>query len=350
MIKREVSLVLAASVLFAMLIVCVALISSAFRDLSAESAAPPEAGTVAVYLNNQEYARESDTLARLVNDQGATAALERLKKDMSDPKVAASCHSLAHGIGHAAFEKYKDFGTAMQYQDDVCGAGYLHGVIERVFKSSTDIDRDMDTICKPYTSEVFLQKCYHGVGHGLMYYTDNDVTKSISMCGEYKSNEFKIACSEGVFMENFGTDENDHESAFLNADNPSFPCTQQNTFYKGSCYFYAPIYYLRLHENNYRSALNWCATIETPFKLRCMTGVGSRIMKQYLDNARVPENMCVRQDRAETAACIDGMMSYYLLQNNSVDAALRICDDFSGPSHDDCVSSVESRRALYEDQ
>ncbi len=79
-------------------------------------------------------------------------------------------------IGHAAYEKYDDFGKAMKYQDELCSSGYVHGVIEERFAQSGDILTDMKTMCADYRAGGYLQwQCYHGIGHGVMYYTSNDL-------------------------------------------------------------------------------------------------------------------------------------------------------------------------------
>ncbi|MBA3733016.1 hypothetical protein H0W91_01425 [Patescibacteria group bacterium] len=298
-------------------------------------------------LSSVEYSHIKNELLDVVVIKNPTEALSSLKIKMDNPLVSSRCHSLTHDIGHVAYEKYKDFDIAMKYQDDICGGGYLHGIIERVFKDSSDINKEMNTICKRYTREDDLDKCYHGVGHGFMYYTNNDLPKSLSMCSEYRSNQTKISCSEGVFMENFGTDTVDHPSNFLDSNNPAYPCIQQNIFYKGSCYFYAPIYYLSLHDDNYQAGFAWCQTLESSFKMRCTSGMGSRVMKKYITQKDIAEKICLLKNKFETSACIDGLVSYYLLQNNSLNLAREMCNDFNDEDKVSCLNSVTKRENLF---
>ena len=328
------------AVLFGALLVCAALLGYA-----AGGAVPSKSDLAPAF----DYDSMRDELVTRVNTDNPSVALRLLTQGMNDQDVSENCHALVHEIGHAAYVKYGSFEAAMHYQDDTCGAGYIHGVIELVFKGTSNLDEEMNTICADASSKSFRHKCYHGVGHGLMFYSENDVPFSISKCDEYRDNAVKIACSEGVFMENFGSSEEDNASQFLNPADFSYPCTEQSTFFKGGCYFYAPIYFLKMHENNYELAFAWCSTLDPAFRLRCVSGVASRVMKQYWNDPTVAMGHCARVGSYDEAACLDGLVSYYLVQTNSVEQTLRLCDDQRGSAAWACRESVEARRGEYTD-
>src|SRR5438034_80271 len=187
-------------------------------------------------LSENEYNKLRDNLSLLVNQQDPKAALAQLQTLMNiDPKVLRSCHALVHEIGHASLKKYNNFGKAISYQDDVCGSGYLHGVIEQDFSTATNFFAAMQTICEGDGLSASMGKCYHGIGHGFMYYTGNDIPKSLYYCDTYGSIEKRSYCSEGVFMENFNSQERFHPSKYLNPNDPFYPCAQQTAFYKDAC-------------------------------------------------------------------------------------------------------------------
>ncbi len=295
----------------------------------------------------QRYNSTRDELVSLLNQQNPTVAMEALAEKMQkDPQVSESCHALVHELGHAAFVKYGSFDKAMQFQNDICGSGYLHGVIESTFQNSSDMLSLMDTICKGNPSKNFTQKCYHGVGHGLMYFTENDLPRSLDLCSTYRDNDTKLACSEGIFMENFSTDMMMHQSAYLHADDIFQTCREQNTFYKGSCYFYAPIYYLTLHPDDFSGAFSWCDSAESAFETRCLNGVGSRAMKQYVYDPKKAETICLK-DSPNLRACVDGLVSYYLVETQSVAAAEKMCNDFQSSTKNTCLDSVDFRKEIY---
>ncbi len=258
-----------------------------------------------------QYTKNINDLFKIVDEQDPTAALEELQHRMdTDPYVFKNCHAMAHEIGHAGYKKYNDFVKAMSYQLPTCSDGYLHGVIEARFAAVTDIYGEMKKVCLPY--KALAGRCYHGVGHGIMYYTANDLPKALTICESYKGMS-RGRCYEGVFMENFISGTKAHPSTYLDPKNPMYPCPSERSVYKDYCYFYAPYYFLRLSDNDYAAAIKWCATAEKGYANACVRGVGSIAMKFNIKDPKAVEKIC---DTAATgsakAACIDGMVSYYM--------------------------------------
>lgn len=300
--------------------------------------------TAAYELSSAEYAKIRDNLITIEDNKSPREALDELAKLISaDDKVARSCHGLAHELGNHAFIKYNDVTTALSYQDDVCGSGYIHGVIEAKLTGSKDILTEMMTIC-PATN---AGKCYHGVGHGLMYYTDNDLPKSLTMCDRYEDLSARVSCGEGVFMENFSTDRKLHHSKYLSVDNTFYPCNEQEAFYKSICYFYAPSFFLELHKNDYPRALAWCNTAEPAYRLTCINGVGSRAIKQNIHNPQYVEELCSHGKTDETTACLDGMVSYYLVHYSSAEKTQLMCQTLSPEHQEICLASIVKRRDMF---
>lgn len=329
--------------------------SGASGTAARAAAVAPRRSTVTVvstpnpdYLSNAQYAIMSRYLRSIVWHSNPRSALMELATLIARQRgVERSCHALAHDIGHAAYARYHDFPTALEYQDDVCGSGYIHGVIESRFAAVSDITTELQTICTPYGSGVMAGKCYHGVGHGIMKFTRNDLPRSLNFCDAYMSGFVKIRCSEGVFMENFNTDRKVHPSRFLNAQNPLYPCPIQPAFYKGTCYYYAPIFYLSLHRSDYREALQWCDGAEAAYISTCVTGVGSRIMKENISRPRHVEALCDAAGASKVDACIDGMVSYYLVNFNSYSKGQALCAMVRPSDAPACAGALAKRQKLF---
>lgn len=165
-------------------------------------------------LTKEEYAAVKKELVGLLKQHDPKFILTTLRERVNgDAAVLKSCHALAHVIGHEAYEKYHDFGKAMQYQDEICNSGYLHGIIESHFEKSKDVFATMQTVCNNYPAGKYTSwQCYHGVGHGVMYFTENDLKKSLALCDIYKDAVASESCTNGVFMENFNADQKVHLS------------------------------------------------------------------------------------------------------------------------------------------
>ena len=272
-------------------------------------------------------------------------ALNHLQKQIAgDDDLSNHCHALTHVIGRAAYDKYQIIDDALIFENNLCGSGYLHGVIEERLGKSKDLFADIKSMCKPDDGN-----CNHGMGHGLMYYTGNDIPKSLLFCDQIKNTRGKLFCSEGVFMENFNTDQQLHPSEYLRNDDPSYPCPQQKEFYKGTCYFYAPDFFLNIHQGAYKEALDWCHTIEEDFRLICINGVGSRTMKRNINNPKLVENVCMTLDHDEQRFCIDGMTSYYVVNYYSLSKAKAMCDTLQTENKETCLHAVTIRNGMFPD-
>ncbi len=302
-------------------------------------------------LSLNEYTKIRDELITTLSKQDPRVALRTLReKAKEENAVARSCHGLVHELGHAAYEKYEDFGQAMQYQDDMCNSGYLHGIIESHFTKSQDIFATMQTVCSDYSPTQFIGwECYHGVGHGLMYYTTNDLPKSLTYCESYDEISKRMACVNGVFMENFNVDQKLHISKYVKAQEPFYPCTEQKYEYKADCYLYAPTYFLSLNKNKYVEALTLCKTAEKEFQLTCISGVGSQTIKENINNPTSVESICIQAGSLEEQnACITGMVGLYINHFGGLDEAKQLCNKLKKPNQLVCKQTITSYSVLFQ--
>lgn len=301
-------------------------------------------------LNKEEFDRIRKDFLAVVVKRDPKVALEKLRERIKkDNRLLRSCHALVHDIGHEAYEKYGDFGEAIKYQDEICNSGYLHGIIENYFSKSKDVFATMKIVCNKYRlSSLLSWECYHGVGHGVMYYTANNLPRSLEMCESLDSNFANVNCVNGVFMENFNTDQKLHPSKFLKQDDLFYPCQEQAAKYKGDCYLYAPTHYLSLNKNDYTGALSWCDGSESNYRLTCVGGVGSQAIKENINNPKFVEKICMKGDSKETAACIGGMIGLYINHYGSLEPARKLCEQLEDSNRQTCNSSVQASSGLFE--
>lgn len=312
------------------------------------TATPP----VSVYarLSAADYRRISTSLQSVTNDSNPREAIARLKEQMlAEPLVFRSCHSFAHEIGRAAYLKYQDVGVALTYQDDFCGAGYLHGVIETYLGNSLeDPTNQLKTLCESYDTARVADKCYHGMGHGLMLYTKNNLPTALADCSSQLSGVPAVRCEEGVFMENFESDESFHPTLYLKADDLFFPCAVMAQDYQQTCYFYAPIHYLLVHPGDYDGLLRWCNEAGGNDWV-CVDGAGSRIMKENLLTPTAVENYCKSAKKSLQSACLDGAVSYFLVDSDSLAKTKDYCKTLSSEGQSICLKAVANRASYFPD-
>jgi len=310
--------------------------------------APRELANDENNLSKEQYSGIRDELFSTLHTLGASEALANLREQIkSDNAVLRSCHALVHELGHEAYETYRDFAVALKYQDEICNSGYLHGVIESHFSKSGDIFSTMMSVCDAYPLGKYLSwECFHGVGHGVMYYTANDLPKSVALCEEYDLAFSRTTCINGVFMENFSTEQKDHTSIHLDPDNPFYPCSDQKSEHQADCYLYAPTYFLTLHKNDYLGALSWCKGAGA-FMDECAHGVGAQAIKENINDPLSVEAICMGGEQDQREPCIDGLVGLYINHFGSLNEARGLCPQLKEINRSRCFESIDASSYLF---
>jgi plastocyanin len=297
------------------------------------------------------YEKKKDELVALMKRENPRVALDRIRAEIeTDDALSRSCHSLVHEIGREAYREYGDVGEAMKYRDEVCNSGYLHGIIETKFTESEDVFADMQTMCDRYPDGSFLGwQCNHGLGHGVMFYTANDLPRSLEMCDELGEDFASSNCVNGVFMENFNADQKLHLSEFLKESDPFYPCMNQAERHKTDCYVYAPTYFLSLHPEDYAGALEWCEGAEAGFGSACAYGVGTQTMKENLNDPGFVESICMGGAPEQTESCIRGMAALSVSHHGALEPARDLCARLEPMNRPACYDTVEAHAGLFAD-
>lgn len=279
----------------------------------------------------------------LVKNQNPTAAFAELRQLMFRDDITIRCHLLTHIIGEAAFEKYKDFKEAIKFNDDLCGSGYVHGLVINVLNSSSNLTSTIHSLCD--NMDGF---CYHGIGHGLMFYTKNDLPASVNYCLTLDTNEHQTRCSEGVFMQNFESPALQmYATPYFFADDPLKVCREEK-YFKPACYLYGGE---NLAKESWKTNSNFfalCNQSEAGYINQCISGMGSYIMAVNLNDPKNAEKICEQTENQTTkAACIDGLVSYHLVNYNSVQKTESFCLSLNTENQSACNTSLLLREKYY---
>ncbi len=273
------------------------------------------------------YARVSAQLLDVQRTQGTKAALARLDQlAHADDTVAGVCHAVAHDLGHAALAQANDsVSAALRERSDVCGGGYIHGVIERALAASSDPQRDILRVCAPRQEGI----CWHGVGHGAMFVTDMNVSRSLALCAKAPSTLLEHRCGEGVFMQRFNAESagtGGAASALPSLDATAALCRRTTGGQQGNCWFYAPNVWLAAHPDDFAGAMGWCAAQgDSSARQVCAKGVGSRTVKRHPGNLAVGAGVC-RAAGALRGPCLAGMGSYWSVHWEGRVSPISVCD------------------------
>lgn len=298
-------------------------------------------------LSTDEYGTVRDELFQKLKKENPRAAIELLKKKMADnPAVLQSCHELLHEVGRESYRKYKDFGMAAQYQDEVCVSGYIHGIIEEYFQQAEDVDVAMLSVCEKYPKGKYITwECYHGIGHGLMYFSDNDLPLSVQKCGLFKDTFAQSACANGAYMENFNADEVVHPSRYLDPKDPFSPC--RNSVFRTDCFMNVAIYTLKAQNYHYQKVFDMCRAFTGGDRSSCTLGAGVQMTRRNMDDVDFIDDFCMHQKDDQVEPCYDGVVSWYVGFYGSIKEARHVCNEIDMRYRPMCEKAVESYSGLF---
>ena len=168
--------------------------------------------------------------ANLAYKEGPQKALQALgEDDQSIPAVHSDCHQISHWVGHGGLAHYhNDAAQALSHGAMTCNSGYYHGVLQSAFaglpKGAVEVKaRKLCTTPAVNTDDFLLYQCVHGLGHGLMIYSGDDLPWSLRTCHTLQTDFDRVSCTGGAFMQNLDTTMG--RSKYLSNKNPLYPCT-----------------------------------------------------------------------------------------------------------------------------
>jgi len=295
-------------------------------------------GVAAVLIQRHTQPIEEYLKAILIKEgpDRALAATERILEQRGFGKDR--CHVVLHVLGRAAFEHFRDFGTAVGspgVASGICTAGYIHGVIENFFGHSDNPLAAAEAVCERYrnVNPQLYGNCLHGIGHGFMFYTNDDLPKSLYLCDQLP--EGGQTCSNGVFMENFNASITvGHPTDYVRADDLFYPCNTEGIKYKQECYYYAPDQFLALYPRQYKEALEWCLEAGPANQNHCIERVGNRAFQDNYPDEEFAQNLCANATEENTRAeCFEGIARGYKYFFNSVERAREFCQKTVRPQY-----------------
>jgi hypothetical protein len=164
----------------------------------------PEASYIAA--NAQDFGEFKPRFIALADEKGAEYAFEILKR--ANLPEGIDLHLLAHSVGDILYEQEGIGGMAI-CTDDFRNACSHSIVIGALLEHGEDILPQVHEACSraPGATNAY-DMCFHGFGHGVFTYFDDDLKKAFAYCEktgtpEHDHREY-IACAGGAIMELMG--------------------------------------------------------------------------------------------------------------------------------------------------
>jgi plastocyanin len=288
----------------------------------------------------------------IVVESDAREAILTLKEDsLADESIMSLCHDVLHEIGHSAFEKYGSFQAAVEYQQDFCNSGYIHGVFESHFEFTENPEEGLQEQCQVYREgkrDFDLWQCYHGIGHGFMYLTGGDLEESIEMCSNSIVGDDSRNCHNGAYMEVFNSEILTEEYRFVSEEDPFETCRAAISS-KADCYNYVPVYLVNELGLSYEESLSECSRSEQGFERICIFGVASEAYKRNQSEEESLFKLCDSLDSfSDRVICIKGLASMSMFQAGSQGAGYKFCENASIKQRLICDGYVDSKSDIFE--
>ena len=305
---------------------------------------------VTAKLAGEDYIEAKKLYTDLVAETSPRKALQAFNQDLeNNDALLNSCHPIVHEIGHSAYDSI-GFAAAIAQFNEVCNSGYIHGVIEQHFASLEDVEEGFKKTCADYDATKFLGwQCYHGLGHGAMFFTNNNLPRSLELCGDFSEEPKMIACTNGVYMENYLVDGEVHMSDYVNPLEPLFPCNEEFiAFNRSDCYVYAPTYYLAVYPGQYKELYEECERAGA-YNLACTQGIGSEAMKLNLSDPSVAEAICLTaENNSYFRSCSLGALNLYAFHHGGTSELKELCVSLTDKTATICNSVVEELKDFFE--
>lgn len=267
---------------------------------------------------------------------GVPRAFSSLKTEyQSRDSVKTNCHQLVHVIGRAAGEKYGDVSKAYAAGDTFCWSGYYHGVMEAILKRyGDDVRSELSTICSGVAQEGKYQfrhyNCAHGLGHGVMLIEGNELFVSLATCDNLSDSWERQSCYGGVYMENVMAEVNpDHNTKYLKADEPMYPCTAVGEQYKEQCYLMQTSHALKLVNYDFSKVFEECEGVEGAFKDTCLQSLGRDASGNSNNTVKTTHDTCMLGKTTEAREnCVIGAVKDFVSHYHGIKESTQLCDTF----------------------
>lgn len=210
------------------------------------------------------------------------------------PRIGAvnDCHFLVHDIGEKAFDETGNLTKAFELGDRWCRSGFYHGVMVSYFHYLRENNLDVDNysnVCEPLKGSKNYQNCFHGLGHGLIHYYNDDLSSADNYCNRLSYYPYTL-CVGGVMMQY--TDElltrtEDSQDTVKNVCNIS----GLNELESQYCYIGLGITLAAHTNNDLEKSTEYCSVLPPNTQDLCQLGVKREIFEaQQNDVSTTPES------------------------------------------------------------
>lgn len=186
-----------------------------------------------------------ELLFRAALEQHSPAEMLRLveRYEDEDAGLRLACHPVVHALGREIFRVKGNIHDSFQACDQTCHSGCYHGAVERFLRgdgaaaarhvTESEILQRAPAACDAKAPRRIYFQCLHGLGHALMYFTENRLDLSLQGCDALADGWSRNSCYGGVFMESVAASNPDNKQA---SGDYHYPCNAVAEKFRAACY------------------------------------------------------------------------------------------------------------------
>jgi plastocyanin len=316
------------------------------RSKKEESKSKSEGTSVIVSAMDDGRILADDAYVReLMHKYTLTSITESLRRISEAQKL--DCHSRAHKIGHIAYEELGS--NAFKSCGIECHSGCVHGATEAFFaeKGTSNLDEELAILCAGQYSGFATHQCLHGIGHGLMAWSDYDLPAALDACNLLPS-AVRPSCWSGAFMENivgtFAEKRKGHYSNYLSND-PHFPCNAVNSTYQPTCYHLQTSRMIVLFHGDFARVAAECAKVTDQYgKMSCFLSMGRDVSGANRNDPKKIVEQCKKAGGEGMRYCFNGAVQDQFWDESQAQGALMLCTELEPFNmSDECYSILIAR-------
>lgn len=291
-------------------------------------------------------------LASYMKKYGPTATIAQLHA--LETKFG-SCHQPAHRAGHLGYEQLGDH-ALIEYSPE-CQSGYYHGVMEAYFTEhgTANLTDSFTNLCPSNLNSFFEHQCVHGIGHGLMAWSNYELPEALAACDELPRRQ--DSCWTGVFMENLSAQiangnpttsvatTDTHLTKYLKDEDPLYPCDGVTEKYQNSCYFLQTSRMLQIFGQDFKKVAASCATAPIIYQPSCFGSMGRDVGGNFpTDNQRQITECGHVSTESNKILCLNGAVQNSFWDPSGQTQSIDFCAQLSeAKEKQSCYSTIFQR-------
>jgi len=282
-----------------------------------------------------------EAFGELIEEKGGEEAYAAFLAQV--PSNSIEPHSQAHAFGEALYEVEGLPGL------QACDASFEFGCYHSFFGAAVYAE-GIETL--PQFNEACRNKyrnknlpCEHGIGHGVLVYTDYDnLEKALELC-ETINTMPTGGCSSGVFMEyNFHTMDDTDRGSFVRASDDLYnPCNTLPERFQASCYFEQVQWWQQMFHGDFKKIGELCAALseDSAAYTACYNGAGNYAAAQGHLVLEDTAALCAQMPSEKTKGlCHEGASWLIYGNGENKEDAPALCQMLAEPYKTQCLQKL----------